>query len=109
MSIQPQNTPVPPLQAHSAKRRSCDELGMCQNRKPPCPGCTWHDTSLLAKGVYHFAPGIIEGAPSKPPLLRRWGIRNGVRWTAVACLAGLSLASCAYSAGYLSVMLGGSL
>ncbi|MBY0464766.1 MAG: hypothetical protein K2W33_07455 [Burkholderiales bacterium] len=109
MSIQSQNTPMPPLQAHSSQRRSCDELGMCQNRKPACPGCTWRDTSLFDKGVHHFAPGVIDGGPAKPSLLRRWGIRNGVRWVGVACLAGLSLASCAYNAGYLSVMLGGGL
>lgn len=109
MSIQPQTRPVPSLEAHSSQRRSCDELGLCQNRKPPCPGCTWHDTSLLEKGAYHFAPGVIEGGPAKPSLLRRWGIRNGARWVGVGCLAATVLASCAYNVGYLSVVLWGAL
>lgn len=96
---------VGPAQTHSATRRSCDVLGLCQNRQPPCPGCTCHDTSLLAKGAYYFAPGTIEGGPVR----RRWGMRNGVRWVGAACLAATVLASCSYSAGYMSVMLGGAL
>lgn len=109
MGIQPQNTPVPSLEAYSHKPRTCDELGMCQNRRPACPGCACHDTSLLGHGVYHFTPGVIEGGPAKPSLLRRWGIRNGARWLGVACLAATALASCAYNVGYLSVALGGVL
>lgn len=107
MSIQPQNTPVPSLEAHSSQRRSCDQLGLCQHRKPPCPGCTWHDTSLLAKGAYHFAPGAIEGGPAKPSMLRRCGL---AKWCKLAggVLAAVVLASCAYVI-YLSVMVGGSL
>lgn len=97
--------PVPPLQAHSATRRSCDELGLCQGRKPACAGCTCHDTSLLAKGAHYFAPGTIEGGPVR----RRWGMRNCVRWVGAACLAATVLASCSYSVGYLSVALGGAL
>lgn len=109
MSIQPQNRPMPPLEAYSHKPRTCDELGLCQHRKPPCAGCTCHDTSLLSKSVYHFAPGVIDGGPAKPSRLRRWGLRNGARWVGVASLAAAVLASCAYNAGYLSVALGGVL
>lgn len=109
MSIQPQNTPMPPLQAHGSQRRSCDELGLCQNRTPSCPGCTWRDTSMFDKGVHHFAPGVIDAGLAKQPLLRRWGVRNGARWVGVACLAAAILASCAYNAGYLSLALGGML
>lgn len=107
MSIQPQTTPMPPLHAHSSQRRTCDELGLCQNRKPLCPGCTCHDTRLQGHGVYNFAPGVIDGPSPKAPLLRRWGLRNGVRWVGVACLAGVSMASCSYNAGYLFAMLVG--
>ena len=109
MTIKPQNATMPPLEAYSHKPRSCDELGLCQNRKPPCAGRTSADTSPLGHGVYNFAPGIIQGGPAKPPLLRRWGVRNGARWVGVACLAGVSLASCSYNAGYLFAMLGGAL
>ena len=107
MTIKRQNAPMPPLESYSHKPRTCDELGLCQNRKPPCPGCACHEAGLLGHGVYHFAPGIIQGGPAKPPLLRRWGVRNGARWVGVACLAGVSLASCSYNAGYLFAMLVG--
>lgn len=104
MSIQPQNTPIPSLEAHSSQRRSCDQLGLCQNRKPPCPGCTWRETALFDKGVHHFAPGVIDAGPAKRPLLRRWGVRNGARWVGVWCLAAAVLGSCSYNVGYLAMM-----
>lgn len=109
MTIQRQNAPMHPLEAYSHKPRSCDELGLCQNRKPPCAGCTCDDTSPLGHGVYNFAPGIIEGGPVKPSMLRRWGLRNVARWVGVGCLAATVLASCAYNVGYLSVALWGGL
>ncbi len=106
--IQPVNPSNTPTVVHSHIRRSCDELGLglCQRRKPACTGCTCHDTSLLAKGTFFFAPGAIEGGPSTRPAFRRWGMRNGARWVAVSCLAMTVLASCSYSVGYLSVLLG---
>ena len=104
--IQPANPSNTPTVVHSHTRRSCDELGLCQRRKPACPGCTCHDTSLLAKGAYYFAPGAIEGGRGKQPLLRRWGVRNGARYVAATCLAITALASCSYSVGYISVLLG---
>lgn len=107
--IKPINTSAGLPTAHSSQRRSCDELGLCQRRRPACTGCTCHDTSLLAKGAFYFAPGAIEGGPSTRPALRRWGVRNVARWAAVACLAATVLASCSYSAGYLSVLLGAQL
>lgn len=93
---------VPPVVAHSATRRTCDTLGLCQGRDPACTGCS-HSTQRLPLGRHYFAPGTIEGGSARP---KRWGLRNGVRWVAAACLAATVLASCSYSAGYLSVMLG---
>lgn len=52
--------------------RSCDELGMCQGRNPPCPGCTHttaRDTSALPPGGFWFAPGTIDRTP---PRRERW-------------------------------------
>lgn len=31
-------------------RRTCDQLGLCQHRKPACGGCAWR-----------LAPGTVEG------------------------------------------------
>lgn len=100
---------VPHVVAHSATRRSCDVLGLCQQRQPACPGCSHHgarhNTQHLPAGGHYFAPGVIQGGPQR----RRAGLRAALRWVAAACLAAAVLASCSYSAGYMSVMLGGAL
>lgn len=108
MSIQPQTRLVPSLEAHSSQRRSCDQLGLCQNRKPPCPGCTWRDTALFDKGVHHFAPGVIDAGPAKRPLLRRWQFAKWCKLMGGCIFAVAVVGSCSY-VGYLSVMVGGSL
>ncbi len=90
--------PAAPLQAHSATRRTCDHLGLCQQRQPACPGCTCHDTSLLPKDAYYFAPGVIEGSPMR----QRSGLRAAlrwVRWVALAAMATGVIASCSYTLG----------
>lgn len=39
--------------------RSCDELGLCQERYPACGGCM---TAPVASGPrYRFAPGVVQG------------------------------------------------
>ena len=98
---------LPPV-VHSSTRRTCDELGLCQAQfgKPACPGCDHHDTDLLPKGGYLFAPGVIEGAPNTRAKLVRTGWRTLAKWT-YWLLLGFVLAGLAgYAAGHALVWLG---
>ncbi|MGS5088259.1 hypothetical protein ACVC7V_17390 [Hydrogenophaga sp. A37] len=57
--------------------RSCDELGVCQHKRPRCEGCTV-GLQLTSEGI-RFAPGEIEhyrtpflGTPAQRRELARW-------------------------------------
>lgn len=84
---------APVVHVHSSQRRKCDELGLCQSLTPPCAGCTCHDTSLLPKGGYYFAPGAIEGGPRAGALVRRRGLRAALRWVKWAAFVALATAA----------------
>ena len=84
---------APVVHVHSSQRRKCDELGLCQSLAPACPGCTCHDTSLLPKGAYYFAPGAIEGGPRTGAMVHRRGLRAALRW--VKWMAFVALATAA--------------
>lgn len=55
--------------ATTTKPRSCDELGVCQERFPTCGGCmSQHNTDRMTAGFatgpsprYDFAPGVVQG------------------------------------------------
>lgn len=105
--------PAQPLQAHSATRRSCDELGLCQHRQPACTGCSSHDTRRLPPGGFYFAPGVIDRGHPVRPMHRRTGLRAAMRWVAwvamAAAVAG-TIASCSYAMGNIyGLMQGGVL
>lgn len=94
--------PAAPLQAHSATRRSCDALGLCQHRQPACPGCSSHDTRRLPPGGFYFAPGVIDRGHPVRPMHRRSGLRAAMRWVgwvAMVVLATGAIASCSYALG----------
>jgi hypothetical protein len=66
--------------------RSCDELGICQNKAVPCAGCRRH----------FFAPGVIQGGPNERQT------RALMRWTLIcAGLMALTAVAC-FAMGYLS-------
>lgn len=85
--------------------RSCDELGVCQERHQRCGGClVQHDTAAMrarfATGPQlhgHLAPGVVEGyrvpllgTPAQRRELAR--IVKGGLWWAIWCgLAGLAV------------------
>ena len=82
---------------HDCKQgRSCDELGMCQQRKPACNGCTVPTPAPLT-----LAPGVLEGyriPKLGTPAQRRELVRvfkSAAIWLAV-------LGTSALAAGYLS-------
>lgn len=70
--------------------RSCDELGVCQGRTPPC--------SLdCCAPVLRLAPGVIEGhkvgwlgTPAQRRELMRW-LKPSLAFTAVVGLCGLAV------------------
>jgi len=97
------------IATHSSKRRSCDELGLCQRLKPTCPGCSSHDTSLLPKDGHYFAPGAIEGGAPTHAELKRAGIHPARRFVLRLAVVTVVLASCAYAVAYLAMKLGGHL
>jgi len=106
--IQPANKSKLPPVVHSSTRRPCDELGLCQNRQPACPGCGRHDTLQLPSG-YHFAPGVIEG---DSPMQRRAGLRAALRWVswvATAAVISGALVAAAYGIGHAWARFGGAL
>lgn len=62
-------------------KRTCDDLGVCQNRAPRCAGCQ------------PFAPGVIEGPypnDRQTKVLQRWALVTAI------------VAVIAWVAGYLS-------
>lgn len=66
--------------------RSCADLGVCQNRLPPCDGCdTLH---YLPTGMqYHpFAPGVIDMGEVESREPSYWPrLQNYALFTAVVC------------------------
>ena len=62
--------------------RTCNDLGVCQDRTPPCrgPSCA---------PQHYFAPGVVHGGAPKRRAHAR--LRLAVRW-ALVC-AGLMLAT----------------
>lgn len=44
--------------------RTCHELGVC-NSRPDQDGTCSHDTEKLPPGGIYFAPGAIEGGPTR--------------------------------------------
>ena len=78
-------------QTIKTEQRSCDELGLCQSRKPACDGCD-HAT----RKVFPFAPGVIDFGP------KQQSSRQGRAWQASDFLGALALVAAAYFlAGYL--------
>lgn len=64
------------------KKRTCDELGLCQARTPRCSGCT----------EFPFAPGVIDAGPND----------QGRRWLPTDLAGALALVALAYFlAGWL--------
>lgn len=75
---------------------TCDDLGMCQDRKPACVGCTAQRRhNDLPRPTYPFAPGVIDYGP-KPvtPAVTKWL----VRWVYLM----LVVVALCFVAGYLS-------
>lgn len=67
--------------------RSCEALGVCQDRKPPCAGCSPKPLRL--------APGVLEGhkvgllgSPAQQRELVRY-LRQLLGWGAVLVVGGL--------------------
>ena len=52
----------------------CDELGLCQRRKPACGGCAWKP----------LAPGVVTGPYARK---RRWVGRTVLVIAVIAVLA----------------------
>ena len=50
-------------------KRTCNELGVCQARKPACDGCG-HQT----RKAFPFAPGVIDPGPKHPG--RAWWLSD---------------------------------
>lgn len=74
--------------------RSCDELGLCQRRKPRCEGCI-EGLQLTTEGI-RFAPGAVEGyrapvfgSPAQRRELMRW-LKPALAFTTVVGLCGLA-------------------
>lgn len=83
-------------------KHSCMELEVCQQRKPPCVGCTVHQYPQPSHAPIRFAPGVIE----RLPRLRKPGSRDLKAWTAIsALLAVLTLIVCLV-AGYALAKMG---
>lgn len=86
--------------------RSCDELGVCQERRPACGGCiTRHDTGPMMETAFAhgplLAPGAVEGY--RIPLLgSRRQRRELKRWLEVAALLGAGLGLVGFVAGLVA-------
>ena len=74
--------------------RSCDELGICQERYPRCGGClARHDTADMDGAAFAhgptLAPGVVERLPVNQPL--QTGFAKAAAWWLTWCfLAGLA-------------------
>lgn len=51
------------------KRRTCNDLGICQATKPGCAGCT-----AGKPPAYPFAPGTIDAGPKRQG--HSWGMSD---------------------------------
>ena len=51
-------------------KHNCDQLGVCQVKRPPCNGCS----------KYFFAPGVIEGHRARH-------VKHLVRWIVRAAMS----------------------
>lgn len=86
-------------------QRSCDELGLCQERFPACGGCsTSHNTERMTAAYasgpqprYDLAPGVIEGyrpgflgTPAQRRELKRLGLST-LWWAGWSSLAGVAV------------------
>jgi hypothetical protein len=80
--------------------RSCDELGVCQERYPRCGGClVRHDTAGMGNAFAHgpqLAPGVVEGyrvpflgTPAQRRELLRFA-KSAAWWITWCGLAGLA-------------------
>lgn len=75
------------------KRLTCNELGVCQAKRPRCTGCTADKPPS-----YPFAPGTIQGGPRRPRSNWVFGVAAmAVQLTGAVLL----VVACAYAAGYL--------
>lgn len=75
---------------------TCNELGVCQAKRPRCTGCT-----AGKPPSYPFAPGTIAGGPRRPrtkwvfgPVLRSASLLDFLGAVAL-------VAACAFLAGWL--------
>lgn len=73
--------------------RSCDELGTCQGRTPPCAGCT---PATATTQPLNLAPGAVEGyrvgffgSPAQRRELLRWLVPS-LAFSAVCALAAVA-------------------
>lgn len=86
---------LPPRLPHKplTSTRSCMALGLCQERQPPCEGCTWaEDRRTRRQNVpfFHFAPDTIDGPHQRADLgtrVSRFWEHRGVHLLIAACLA----------------------
>lgn len=53
---------IKPLTSPVQRTYSCAHLGVCQQRKPACAGCTVHDYPGIDQPI-NFAPGVIQRLP----------------------------------------------
>lgn len=72
--------------------RSCDELGLCQQRKPACVGCSWQ---------MELAPGVIDGPYSRKRADTGVAAFVVKALLVVALVASISL-TIGFAAGYLT-------
>ena len=71
-------------------KRTCDQLGLCQNKTPRCSGCS---------APHFFAPGAIDHERTRinrRQLARTWGLRIMALMAVVALVASIG-----FCAGYL--------
>lgn len=71
--------------------RSCNELGVCQCRKPACQGCSWK-----------LAPGVIDGPYRRRFLSAKRVAALGRALLFVAAVAAL-VATLGFAAGYFNL------
>jgi hypothetical protein len=99
-----------PPAAPTAQQRSCDALGVCQQRFPACGGClASHDTARMTERVatgpqprYSFAPGVVEGY--RAPFLGTAAQRRELKRAGFAVL--WWLAGCTLAAFALGLVVG---
>lgn len=82
--------------AQANVKRSCNELGVCQAKRPRCTGCTANKPPS-----YPFAPGTIQGGAYRPRT--RWVFGRVLGNVSVVDFLGsvALVAACALLAGWL--------